>query len=209
MSWDPEAAAARDGVLAAVRAAIDVPPGVTPVILIDGPSGAGKSTLADLLVARWPGERTPTLVRMDDLYPGWDGLDAASDAIATELVEPLVRTGRGRWRRWDWAADEPAEWHEVADPAALIVEGCGTLSRRATPFARLAIWADADDVLRKRRALDRDGATFAAHWEQWQGEFERYVDREDPRRNATLRIDVTDWPLGGRRLRRDGTTVGS
>ncbi|WP_348787543.1 ATP-binding protein [Leifsonia sp. NPDC080035] len=207
MSRDPESAAAREALLAAVRTAIAVPDGETPVILIDGPSGAGKSTLADLLVAEWPGPAAPTLVRMDDLYPGWDGLDAASEAVAAELLEPLARTGEGRWRRWDWADDRPAEWHPVVGPAPVIVEGCGTLSRVGVAHARLAIWADADDALRKSRALARDGETFAVHWEQWQGEFERYVAREHPRDNATLRVDVTAWPLEGPRERHDGTTV--
>ena len=179
--------------------------GRTVFVGVDGRAGSGKSTLAAAIAAAVPGA---VVVHADDFagphVPEWDW-----PRFAAEVVEPLRAGRQARYQRWEWNRDEPAEWHEVADPAALIVEGCGTLSRRATPFARLAIWADADDVLRKRRALDRDGATFAAHWEQWQGEFERYVAREDPRRNATLRIDVTDWPLGGRRLRRDGTTVGS
>lgn len=212
MSWAPEAAAERDALLAAVRAAVASPRGAAgggtaPVILIDGPSGAGKSTLADLLVAHWPGESVPTLVRMDDLYPGWDGLDAASEAVARDLLEPLTRRGRGRWRRWDWAAGRPAEWHDVPAAAPVIVEGCGTLSRANVALARLAIWADADDALRKSRALARDGATFAAHWDQWQREFEVFVAREHPRDNAGLRVDVTDWPLGAPRVRHAGTTV--
>ena len=60
--------------------------GPNPVVLIDGPSGAGKSTLADALVAHWPRPNTPQLVRMDDIYPGWDGLDAAIDHLHRKSV---------------------------------------------------------------------------------------------------------------------------
>lgn len=192
--WGPDSTAARDTLLARIAeaaAGVDI-----PIVLIDGPSGAGKSSLADLLAGHWPGGGAVRVVRMDDLYPGWHGLDAASDALARTLLGPLVRTGRGRWRRWDWAADRPADWVDVAGPGPVVVEGCGTLARRSIPHATLAVWLDADDDLRKVRALDRDGETFASHWASWQEDFERYLAREDPRAVADLRLDVTDWPIG-------------
>ena len=167
----------------------------TPVLLIDGPSGAGKSSLADALVARWPAPAHPRLIRMDDIYPGWHGLDAASSAIGRELLEPL-RAGRpGRWRRWDWAGERFAEWHRVEGTAPVIIEGCGTLSASNVRLADLAVWLDADDALRKERALARDGATFEAHWDAWQQDFDRYVAREHPRAGAHLVLDVTGLPL--------------
>ena len=204
MSWDPEQLPA---LLAAVADAVESAGDAPPVVLIDGPSGAGKSSLADLLVRRWPAADRPRLVRMDDLYPGWDGLLAASGALAADLLEPLAATGRGRWRRWDWAKERPAEWHEVSAPGALIVEGCGTLAAANVRWAHLALWLDADDTLRKTRALDRDGAGFASHWDQWQSEFEEYLAREHPRARADLVLDVTDWPIGSPPRRAPGATV--
>lgn len=180
-----------------------------PVVLIDGPSGAGKSSLADLLVTDWPGDMTPRLVRMDDLYPGWGGLDDASEAVGTDLLAPLRASGVGWWRKWDWAADRPAERHTVTGTAPVIVEGCGTLARANTALADLALWLDADDTLRKERALARDGLSFATHWDQWQHDFERYVEREQPRENASLVLDVTGWPLAAARLNAPGGAVGA
>jgi uridine kinase len=169
--------------------------GRAPLVLIDGPSGAGKSSLADLLVQHWPGDVRPELVRMDDIYPGWGGLDSASTAIGPELLAPFRAGSRARWQRWDWSAEAPAEWHTVDAHRPLIVEGCGTLSVPNAGLADLAIWLDADDVLRKQRALARDGMSFATHWDQWQHDFDRYLEREHPRENATLVLDVTGWPL--------------
>lgn len=191
---------------AAARAA-EHPQAAAPVVLIDGPSGAGKSSLADLLLDAWPGAATPRLVRMDDVYPGWGGLDAASRAVGTDLLAPLRESGTGRWRQWDWAADAPAAWHTVTGSAPLIVEGCGTLAAANTRLADLALWLDADDGLRKERALARDGLAFATHWDQWQHDFERYVEREHPRGNAGLVLDVTDWPLAAPRSAAAGANV--
>ncbi|WP_020074952.1 hypothetical protein [Cryocola sp. 340MFSha3.1] len=184
--------------------------GRTPIVLIDGPSGAGKSTLADLLIARWPAEGRPRLVRMDDLYPGWDGLDAGSEALGRDLLEPLRAIGAGSWQRWDWAGHHPAGVELVAGGEPLVVEGCGTLSRRNTACADLTVWLEADDALRKERALARDGETFAAEWDRWQAQFERFVAREHPRAAANLVLDVTGLDLpGGITEVRSGTTVES
>lgn len=179
-----------------VRDAVVRVRGRAAVILIDGPSGAGKSSLADALVAGWPAPGQPRLVRMDDLYPGWSGLDEASAMIGRELLAPLGAGRSGRWQRWDWQAAVPAEWHPVDGAEPVIVEGCGTLSVENARLADLSIWLDADDAVRKQRALDRDGDTFAAHWNAWQADFDRYVRREHPRQNADLVLDVTGWPLG-------------
>src|SRR4051812_46180191 len=173
-----ELAALDAAVVRAVDAATAV--GRAPVILIDGPSGAGKSSLADRLLAAWPAAGSPRLVRMDDLYPGWDGLDAGSEAVGRDLLEPLRVTGSGTWQRWDWVEHRPAGKYRVDGREPLVIEGCGSLSRRNAAVADLTVWLQADDTLRKRRALARDGAVFAAEWDRWQAEFDRFVAREHP-----------------------------
>jgi uridine kinase len=160
----------------------------TVVVLIDGPSGAGKSTLADTLVEAWPGARAPTLLRMDDIYPGWGGLDEAAVHLTECVLKPRRAGLAAAWRRYDWFAGEYAEWNPVDPTRALIVEGCGTLAAANTRLSDIRLWLDADGVLRKRRALRRDGPSFAEHWEQWQKEWEAYCARETPERWATMRL---------------------
>ena len=156
------------------------------VVLLDGPSGAGKSTLADGLVAAWPGSARPTLVRMDDIYPGWGGLTAAGKRVGTHLLAPRQRGDRARWQRHDWERDAPAEWNVVDPGAALLVEGCGVLTRENAGLATLTVWLDADDTVRKSRALARDEGAFDAHWDDWDAQFVEFVRTEGPITSANL-----------------------
>ena len=155
-------------------------------ILIDGRSGSGKTELALALAARWP---LAQLVRLDDIYPGWDGLDAASSAIPAILTEH-------RWRSWDWAADRSGEWHELDPARPIIVEGVGALSAASRPLAGLAVWVDLDDDTRKRRALARDGETFAPHWDRWAAQELAFIERERP-------VELADVVIPGDDLLRD------
>jgi len=178
-------------VLDAVRALGRNPVGDRAVILIDGPSGAGKSTLADAVLAAWPGPVPPTLVRLDDVYPGWGGLDAAIDQIG-RLVLGARHAGRpAAWQRYDWAAAAPADWHDVDPDRPLVIEGCGALAKAHAGLSDVRVWLDADDGIRKQRALERDGGGFEAHWDQWQRDWQAYRDRDEPERWATVRLTGT------------------
>lgn len=150
-------------------------------VLIDGRSGAGKSTLADQLQQRWAGS---VVVRLDDIYPGWDGLAWAVDHVHTALLGPRATGRPARWRRWDWSSDSPAGWHTVDPGCRLIVEGVGALSGGNRALADLGIWLDAPDDLRKQRALQRDGDTFRPHWDRWAQQEEALITRDDPRSAA-------------------------
>ena len=156
-------------------------------MLIDGRSGSGKTELAALLVARRPDLQ---LVRLDDVYPGWDGLEEAS-----RHVHEFVLGERPRWRRWNWAAARPAEWHELDPLRPIIVEGCGALSRRNRRLADLGVWVELDDARRKIRALARDGDAYAPHWERWAAQEEAFLAREDPRGLADVIVDGGSFEL--------------
>lgn len=157
-------------------------------VLIDGRSGSGKSTLAVELHNAWAGS---VVVRLDDIYPGWDGLLWAADHVLRSLLEPRAAGDTGRWRQWDWATSEPAGWHTVEPGQRLIVEGIGALTPATRALADLGIWVDADDAERKRRALERDGETYRPHWDRWAAQEAEFIARFQPRACADLIAEPT------------------
>lgn len=169
-----------------LRALQTAPP--QTVVLIDGPSGAGKSTLADALQRAWPTDTVPTVVRLDDIYPGWGGLDAASGHLGRYVLRPRREGNPATWQRYDWTTRQQAEWTPVAADRPLIVEGCGTLAAAHVPLSDIRVWIGADDALRKARALSRDGEMFREHWDQWQQQWVAYCARESPERSASIRL---------------------
>lgn len=176
----------RDATIAAASAATQAGLGrpARPVLLIDGGSGAGKTTLARAIAAVWP---DAVLVELDDLYPGWDGLAAASATVVTDILGPA-----SGYRLWDWEASGPGAWRELPRDGPIIIEGSGALSRRSRALAAYAVWIEADAELRRRRALERDGARFAPFWERWAAQELAFQRRERPALLADEVLPIID-----------------
>lgn len=166
-----------------------------PIVLIDGRSGAGKSTIASQVGAR---VSQAVIIRLDDVYPGWHGLEAARRQLLSEILTPRAEGRPARWQRWDWAAETAGEWVPVDGAAPLIVEGVGTLSRASRELAELTLWVELDADARKSRALARDGDAFAPHWDQWARDEDDFIAREHPH-------DLADVVIDGRTIAPDGT----
>lgn len=150
-----------------------------PVVLIDGGAGSGKTTLARELARDWPVPAGVEVVSLDELYPGWGGLAAGAHAV------PDVITGEG-FRTWDWERKAPGTWRTLDRSRALIVEGCGALTPASRALAGLGIWIDLDEAARRERALARDGATFAAHWDEWADQEAAHWLADHPRELADV-----------------------
>jgi uridine kinase len=148
--------------------------GQTLVIAVDGRSGAGKTALAAALGA----ELAAPVVALEDLYGGWDGLEHGIDLLVSEVLEPVAAGRPARVPRYDWAAGQWTQPWVLDPPGLLIVEGVGAGARRAAACESALIWMDAPAPVRQRRALDRDGETFAPYWEQWAAQEEAMLARE-------------------------------
>lgn len=160
--------------------------GTTTVIAVDGPAGSGKTTLAGAL-AESAGAQ---LVHMDDLYLGWSGLERSADRLREEILAPLWLGRVGRYRRYDWHAEELAETHEVHPGGTLVVEGVGCVRAGTRGFFSVITWVEADDAIRLARGLARDGAAAEGHWRDWMGEERDVFARARTRELAQIRVDA-------------------
>ena len=69
--------------------------------------------------------------------------------------------------------------------------GCrGTTGRRAARFESVLAWLEAPADVRKKRALDRDGETFAPYWDMWAAQEDAMLARERTPERAGLVIDT-------------------
>ncbi len=140
------------------------------LILVDGRSGAGKTQWA----RQKQHESGFFLLSLDDIYPGWDGLDAGHRYAFHRCIVPWSRGEVGRLRRWDWGSMAPSGLIEIDPDVNLIIEGCGALSLLTSPYASERYWVEADSNIRQQRAFERDGDTFVPHWHRWSLQEDRF-----------------------------------
>ena len=160
----------------------------TKVVAIDGPSGSGKTDFAASLAERLPGAQ---LLHMDDLYPGWNGLEPAVADLHDQVLAPLARGEQAAYRRWDWEHDRYAEWHSLPVTSLLLVEGVGSGAGPGAELESVLIWLEADRDVRFRRGMERDGDSYRPHWQAWAANEEALFARDATRDRADMIINTT------------------
>lgn len=146
---------------------------------IDGRSGAGKTTLTAQLRAVLERSHDVTVFHLEDIYPGWDGLDTGMRSYVTEVLEPLRRGEDAHWTAWDWLTNEPGTPRLTRCAEIVLLEGVGACNRSARRLLDTSVWVELPTSLRKVRALQRDGRDYEKYWDMWAEQEERYV-RRDP-----------------------------
>lgn len=185
MTADLPAPDAVDAVVTRVRAARPRLGGVR-LVCVDGPAGSGKSTLARRVGAALGA----TVLHVDDLLDGWSDLEGVWARLAAQVLEPLAAGRPGRYRRYDWTAGAFAEWHDVAVPEVLVLDGCGSARTAADPVAAVTVWVEAPRDLRLSRGLERDGLDARAHWLAWMVAESEHFARERTRERADVHVDA-------------------
>ena len=171
--------------------------GRIPIVLIDGRAGAGKSLFAKQLSDAYfqIDNQAARVVTMDDLYPGWEGLASGSLYLHSNILKPLTQGKTATWQVWDWSenkrgADDAINGHrEFSGGTALIVEGCGSISRVNSELADLTIWIEANSSDRKTRFHQRDGGRFDGYFATWSAQEDEFYEREKSFQLAEMIIE--------------------
>lgn len=154
---------------------------VRELVLIDGRSGSGKTDYATML-SHTHGFH---LLSLDEVYPGWDGLDAGQALVVRSVLPRWLNGEEVEVPLWDWSAKRYSAPRILKPGLGLIIEGCGSISRQSIPFASDSIWLDAPEPTRRSRALSRDGEGYRPHWERWAKQEQRFIDLHDSPRLAS------------------------
>lgn len=166
------------------------------ILLIDGRSGSGKTTLAAKIhgILGWP------VIHLEDAYPGWPGLAAASKAVAGSIINPSLPPQERGFRRWDWYESQLAEWVPTPRDTSLIIEGCGAVTRENLAAARAVgdgeawgVWVELDTATRYDRAMNRD-SHFESHWDMWAKQEDRHIEEHNPRELACWTVTSPQPP---------------
>jgi uridine kinase len=196
----PDALSPIEGLLAALRDV--VPRRRTLLVGIDGGGGAGKSTLAREI--RHALEDV-AVVEFDDFYrPSTERnlRDASGDQevggnfdwrrLRSQVLLPLAYDESARYQRYDWVADELADWVVIPAGGTVIVEGCYSMRSALFTFYDYTIWVEMPPELRLQRGLARSGEDTRERWlNEWLPEESRYVEAENPSARARLVIAGT------------------
>lgn len=145
------------------------------VITIDGASGSGKSSLADAVLAVWPGNK-PELLRLDDLYPGWAGMESGV-AKARSAVAALSRGTAIRLIHWDWSANRPSVGVLLKPRGIILIEGCGARQVGSARSDCIDVFLAQPVEVRRKRFSERDSGSFDPYWTMWDRQWRRYEAR--------------------------------
>lgn len=170
--------------LAALAASRQAACGTTRVVAIDGPSGSGKTSLADA----WAERHGAAVFHLEDVYPGWEGLDATPPMVRSAVLEPLAVEEIGLIHRWDWEHGVRGSVLRVPPTRLLIVDGVGSGARLLRPFLSLLVWVDGPAEVRKQRALARDSGVYAPFWDLWAEQERRHFTAEGTRVAADVHL---------------------
>lgn len=146
--------------------------GTTRLVAIDGCAGSGKSTLSRRLAGACQARGESTVVlHTDDLLSGWHDVTGFWQRLHRWVLNPLRRGQIARYRRFDWPTNRfGVEWHQVATPAVLIVEGVTSAQAVARSELALSVLVTAPPEVRLARGIARDGEALRPQWVRWMRE---------------------------------------
>ncbi len=172
----------------------------TLLVGIDGRGGSGKSTFSRQL------ETTAddvTVVEFDNFYRPSHDRNARAVGGDTEIggnfdwrrlrdqvLLPLSEDEVATYQRYDWIADQLADWHTVPLDGIVVIEGNYSTRQELFDLYDFTAWIDAPHEIRLKRGLLRGGEDTRDRWlTEWMPEEDRYIRAENPAKRVDLVLD--------------------
>lgn len=151
------------------------------IIGIDGRSGSGKTVLSKVLADNLSANHDVTVLRLEDLYRGWDGLHAGIEIFSRDVLPKLAAGETATYQTWDWhaaAGGEPGPEVTTEPTEVMICEGVGVGVRENRELLDVLIWLRVPDEVRYDRAMGRDGENYREQWDNWAAQERRMLDQD-------------------------------
>lgn len=152
---------------------------------VDGGGGAGKSVFAERLARHLGGA---PVIRTDD-FASWEDPLGWWDRLEEEVLRPLERGERVRYRAYDWTTRQPGEWRELARSDTVLLEGVSSARQAVADRLSLAVWVETPRAERLARGLRRDGVAMLSAWERWMAEEDAHYFTDRAAERADVVVD--------------------
>ena len=153
------------------------------IIGIDGRSGSGKTVLSTVLAESLSEHHDVTVLRLEDLYRGWNGLQAGIELFSHEVLPKLAAGETATYQTWDWYSTDGNDGALGAtvstEPTEVILcEGVGAGVRANRKLLDVLIWLRVPDEVRYDRAMGRDGDDYIDQWDNWAAQERQMLDTD-------------------------------
>lgn len=143
-------------------------------VTLDGPCASGKTTLAGKLAEVFGA----SIIHTDDFVIPHEkktperlaipGGNCDAERLANEVLDPWMRGGTVRYRKYDCASDRLLPEEMLPDSRILIIEGCYCNLPQMRKYADVRLFLDAPREKRERRLAFRETeASMRMFYERW------------------------------------------
>ncbi len=165
------------------------------VVAIEGSAGSGKSTLAGMLQRIYG----CTVLHMDDFFLrpeqrtpqryATPGGNIDHERFLEEVVAPLTRGERFRYRPFDCATFTVSDGHDITPAALTVVEGAYSMHPALGDYADVSVFVEIDQDTQRARIEKRNSPDFARRFfDTWIPLEQAYFAAYDPAARCEIHL---------------------
>lgn len=160
---------------------------MTVFIAVDGRAAADTASVALEMARILRRRRSVSIVHLEDLYPGWDGLAEGIKRCAAYVLGPLLIGQDAAWRAWNWEAGQEGEERLTSPTDVVILQGTGSGSAELRPHCHAVVWVEVPREHDRRHTAKATGDARALHWKHWTAQEDAWLAVD----NVASAADVT------------------
>lgn len=160
---------------------------LTVFIAVDGRAGADTASVADEIARILRRRRSVSIVHLEDLYPGEDGLAEGIKRCATYVLGPLLTGQDAAWRAWNWETGQEDEERLTLPTDVVILQGTGSGSAELRRHCHAVVWVEVPQEHDYRHTAKPTEDAHDVHCRRWTAQEDAWLAVD----NVALAADIT------------------